>query len=169
MPRRRSAGSERKTHWLEEIAGVDATINYKEAGSLPQALAEAAPGGVDVYFDNVGDDHLEAALAAMNDYGRVVLCGAIAQYNATEPPCAPRNLASAIQKRLRLEGFIVSDHLDRRAAFLRAMSGWIQNGTVRWEETIVDGLEKTPQAFLGLFEGDNLGKMIVRLDAAQRA
>ena len=162
-----SAGSDEKTRWLEATAGVDATINYKETDDLPGALAEAAPDGVDVYFDNVGGDHLEAALFSMNDYGRVVLCGAIAQYNATEPPCAPRNLAMAIQKRLRLEGFIVSDHQDRQPAFVEEMSGWIQGGQVQWEETIVDGLEHAPDAFLGLFEGDNLGKMVVRLEAAR--
>ena len=161
-----SAGSDEKTRWLEETAGVDATINYKEVGNLHRALAQAAPNGVDVYFDNVGSDHLEAALGAMNDFGRVAMCGAIAQYNATEPPCAPRNLAMVIQKRLRLEGFIVSDHQDAQPQFVEDMSGWIRGGQVQWEETIVDGLEQAPEAFLGLFEGDNLGKMIVRLEAA---
>ena len=158
-----SAGSPRKIEWLERVAGVNAAFDYKLTESPARTLRTLAPDGIDVYFDNVGGVQLEAALAAMNVRGRVVLCGMIGQYNATEPSCAPRNLALAIGKRLTMRGFIVSDHDYRRAAFLADMAGWIADGRIRWEETIVDGIESAPSAFLGLFDGDNLGKMIVRL------
>ena len=126
-------------------------------------LAHAAPDGISVYFDNVGTDHLEAAISSLRPFGRVALCGAISVYNATEPPAAPRNLGMAVGKRLTLRGFIVSDHADRRDAFLTEMGEWIRTGQVQVNETIVDGLEKAPDAFLGMLRGENLGKMVVRI------
>lgn len=158
-----SAGSEAKLSWLRESAGVDAVINYKTVESLPPALGTAAPEGIDVYFENVGGDHLEAALAVLNNFGRVAVCGMISMYNATEPTPAPRNLASIIGKRLRLQGFIVSDHADLRDVFRRDMAGWIRDGRIVWEETVVDGIEHMSDAFIGLFQGENLGKMLVRV------
>lgn len=161
-----SAGSARKIEWLEKVAGVNAAFDYKTTDDPTRTLRELAPNGIDVYFDNVGGAQLEAALAAMNPRGRVVFCGMIGQYNATEPPCAPRNLALAIGKRLTMRGFIVGDHEDRRAAFLADMGRWLAEGRITWEETIFEGIEAAPAAFLGLFNGENTGKMIVRLNAA---
>ena len=162
-----SAGSRRKVEWLESVAGVSAAFDYKATNNPARTLRELAPKGIDVYFDNVGGVQLEAALTAMNPRGHVVLCGMIGQYNATEPPCAPRNLAVAIGKRLTMRGFIVSDHEDRRSAFLADMGHWIADGQIKWEETVFDGIESAPAAFLGLFAGDNTGKMIVRLTAGE--
>jgi NADPH-dependent curcumin reductase CurA len=157
-----SAGSAAKVAHLVEELDFDAAFDYHDA-PVREQLRAAAPDGIDVYFDNVGGDHLEAAIGAMRNYGRVALCGAIAQYNATEAAPAPRNLALAIGKRLTLRGYIVTDHGDRQADFLAEMSGWLREGRVRFAETIVDGLGNAPAAFLGMLRGENTGKMIVRL------
>ncbi|MBG6106382.1 NADPH-dependent curcumin reductase CurA, partial [Micromonospora vinacea] len=122
-----------------------------------------APDGVDVYFDNVGGDHLEAAISAMNLHGRAAICGMISQYNATEPSPAPRNLALVIGKRLTLRGFLVNDHNDVRGAFVSDVAGWLREGTLSYDETIVDGIENAPEAFIGVLRGDNLGKMLVKV------
>lgn len=158
-----SAGSERKVAWLKESIGVDAAFNYKTAGQLPVELGKHAPNGIDVYFDNVGGDHLEAAIEQMNAFGRVVCCGMISLYNATAPVAAPRNLTSIVGKRLSLKGFIISDHWDQLARFQADMAGWLSSGDIHWEETIVEGIEQAPQALIGLFTGENLGKMLVKL------
>jgi len=156
-------GSDDKAQWLEREAGVDVTINYRTVPNLRKAIAAAAPDGVDLTFENVGGDHLEAAIATSKTFGRVVICGLISQYNATEAPAGIRNVRDILTKRLTVRGFIVSDHNDRRADFLRDMSGWIKAGRMKWSETIVDGFDRMPEAFLGLFSGKNLGKMVVRL------
>ncbi|MGI5519539.1 NADP-dependent oxidoreductase [Micromonospora sp. CA-259024] len=156
-----SAGSPAKVERLRAL-GFDAAFDYHD-GPVRDSLRAAAPDGVDVYFDNVGGDHLEAAISAMNLHGRAAICGMIAQYNATEPPPAPRNLALVIGKRLTLRGFLVNDHSDVRAAFVRDVAGWLREGTLSYDETIVDGIENAPAAFLGLLRGDNLGKMLVRV------
>jgi NADPH-dependent curcumin reductase CurA len=156
-----SAGSEEKVSWLREI-GFDAAFNYKAAPVFGQ-LREAAPEGIDVYFDNVGGDHLEASLAVLNTFGRVAMCGAIAHYNATELPAGPHNLGLAITKRLTLRGFIVSDHQDRTPAMIADVSGWLRDGKLFHTETVVDGLDQAPSAFINLLRGHNTGKMIVRL------
>ena len=158
-----SAGKKSKIDWLMNKAGIDACINYKETKDLSSALAQHAPSGIDVYFDNVGGDHLEAAIDAMNDFGCCVECGMISTYNATEPPTAPRNLFKVIGKRLRLQGFIVRDHLDAQAEFIAHMAPLIKADKIAWEETVADGLENAPSAFIGLFVGDNLGKQLVRI------
>jgi len=157
-----SAGSAAKVSHLHQL-GFDAAFNYKDGPVMAQ-LAQAAPDGISVYFDNVGTDHLEAALNSLVPFGRVALCGAISGYNATEPPAAPRNLGMAVGKRLTLRGFIVSDHFDRRDAFLAETGEWIRTGQVQVNETIVDGLEKAPEAFLGMLAGANTGKMLVRVE-----
>jgi NADPH-dependent curcumin reductase CurA len=157
-----SAGSAAKIHWLQEVAGIDAAFNYKEVGSLSTELAKHCPNGIDVYFENVGGAHLDAALEHMNPRGRIVLCGMISQYNASAPS-GPSNLRLAVRKRLTLQGFIVSDHLDRQAQFYTDMAAWMAAGKMHWQETIVDGIENAPRAFIGLFSGDNTGKMLVRL------
>jgi NADPH-dependent curcumin reductase CurA len=156
-----SAGSDDKVRWLREI-GFDAAFNYKTAPVFSQ-LREAAPDGIDVYFDNVGGEHLEAALSALNLHGRVALCGAIAHYNATEPPPGPRNLGLAISKRLTLRGFLVFDHMARNKEMIPEITGWLREGKLQHAETVVDGLDQAPQAFLDLLNGANTGKMIVRL------
>lgn len=158
-----SAGKPSKIDWLMDKAGIDACIHYKESKDLAADLAKHAPGGIDVYFDNVGGDHLEAALDVMNDFGCCVECGMISTYNATEPPVAPRNLFKVIVKRIRMEGFIVRDHLDSQAEFIADMAPLIKDEKIVWEETVADGLENAPAAFIGLFDGDNLGKQLVRL------
>ena len=158
-----SAGSPAKTRWLEEVAGVDAAINYKETSNLRGALKKACPDGIDVYFENVGGVHLEAALQYMNNCGRIVVCGMISMYNATSAQPGPENLALMIGRRLKMQGFIVSDHPERRDDFVRDVSGWMRDGKLKWEETIHEGIENTPEAFIGLFHGENLGKMLVKV------
>ncbi|MER5426046.1 NADP-dependent oxidoreductase [Streptosporangium roseum] len=159
-----SAGSDEKVKLLLEEYGFDAAFNYRN-GPVAGQLAQAAPGGIDVYFDNVGGDHLEAAISSFNPHGRAVLCGMIAQYNATEPPPAPRNLALAIGKRLTLRGMLVGDHYDLQRQFAEEVGGWIAEGRLRYRETVVEGVENGVEAFLGMLRGDNTGKMVVTLAA----
>jgi NADPH-dependent curcumin reductase CurA len=156
-----SAGTDEKVGWLREI-GFDAAFNYKAAPVLDQ-LRDAAPEGIDVYFDNVGGDHLEAALSVLNTYGRVALCGAIAQYNAAESQAGPRNLGLAVGRRLTLRGFLASDHWDRMPAMVAEVGAWLRDGKLAHKETIVEGLDNAPDAFIDLLRGGNTGKMIVRL------
>jgi NADPH-dependent curcumin reductase CurA len=157
-----SAGSAEKVAFLKEELGFDAAFNYRD-GDVRALLNQAAPDGIDVYFDNVGGDHLEAAIFSMRPYGRTALCGAISLYNATSPPPGPRNLALAIGKRLTLRGYIISDHFDRFPDFVREVGGWLAEGKIRYRETVVEGIEQAPEAFIGLLRGDNTGKMVVRL------
>jgi NADPH-dependent curcumin reductase CurA len=158
-----SAGSDEKVAWLLDEAGVDAAFNYKKVDDLVGAVRKYCPNGIDIYFENVGGRHLEAALEHMNTFGRVVLCGMISIYNATAPPPGPSNLALAIIKRLTLKGFVVSDHFDRVPEFSNEMGKWIAQGWIKWKEMIVDGIENAPKAFIGLFKGENFGKMLVRI------
>jgi len=158
-----SAGSDEKCAWLKEVAHVDAAINYKTAGNLTVALKTAAPKGLDVYFENVGAEHFEAALNLMKPFGRIAVCGMIAQYNDSRPIPGPANIVLTVPKRLRIEGFIVSDHLELVPAFQDDMAAWITAGKIKWHETVLDGIENAPKAFLGLFKGDNFGKMLVKL------
>jgi len=156
-----SAGGPDKTAWLEEI-GFDHAIDYRQ-GNLLKQLRQGAPDGLDVYFDNVGGDHLEAALFHMRPFGRIALCGAISQYNATEAVPGPANLVMAIGLGLTLRGFIVS-HFDHMADdFRRDMSKWLEAGDITYQETVYDGIDRAPDAFIGLFTGANTGKMIVHL------
>jgi len=158
-----SAGSPAKVEWLTTEAGVDEAFDYRSVESLGDALRRACPNGIDLYFDNVGGEHLEAALEGMNTGGRIVACGSISTYNATEPRSAPRNLFRIVTNRLTMRGFIVTDHAGRQEAFLRDASGWIRDGRLKWRETISEGIESAPAAFIGLFSGKNVGKMLVRL------
>ena len=157
-----SAGGADKIAYLKEI-GVDHAIDYKAEPDLTAALMRAAPGGIDVYFDNVGGAHLEAALMAARPFARFALCGMISQYNATDMGPGIRGLIMAVGKQLRIEGFIVSSHYDQLATFIEQMSGWIAQGKVTWRETVEDGIENAPTAFLKLFKGENTGKMLVKL------
>ncbi|RDI75433.1 putative NADP-dependent oxidoreductase [Gaiella occulta] len=155
-----SAGSPQKVAWLEDL-GFDVAFDYREADTR-EMLRE----GIDVYFDNVGGATLEAAIGALRVRGRVVACGAISQYNAGEPAPGPRNMFMLVTKRLRMQGFIVSDHDDRFPAFLSDMGEWLRDGRVHYRETIVEGIENAPAAFIGLLQGDNVGKMLVRVGPA---
>ncbi|MFI6443673.1 NADP-dependent oxidoreductase [Kitasatospora sp. NPDC050543] len=159
-----SAGSAEKVAKLVDDYGFDAAFNYKD-GPVREQLAEAAPEGIDVYFDNVGGDHLEAAIGALKVHGRATLCGAIAQYNDTTAPAGPRNLALAIGKRLRLQGMLVGDHAALQPQFTAEVAGWLRDGSLHYDETVVDGIERTGEAFIELLRGGNTGKMVVRLDA----
>ncbi|WP_411286447.1 NADP-dependent oxidoreductase [Phenylobacterium sp.] len=157
-----SAGGPQKVAFLKEI-GVDHAIDYKAETDLSAAVMAAAPDGIDVYFENVGGAHLEAALNAARLRARFAICGMISIYNATEPQPGPRNLALLIGKNIRMEGFIVSNHWDMMADFHRDLAAWVRDGKVKWKETVFEGIERAPDAFLGLFKGENLGKMLVKL------
>jgi len=158
-----SAGSDAKVAWLRDELKVDAAINYRSTDDFEAALAKACPDGLDVYFDNVGGEQLDAALRVANDFARFPLCGMISQYNSETPPSGPRWLFLVVVKRLTLKGFIISDHLEVMPEFTAEMARWIAQGRIRWRETVVTGLDQAPQAFLGLFTGENLGKALVDL------
>lgn len=156
-----SAGGAEKCAWVETL-GADAVIDYKSGTPVVKALGEVARNGIDVYFDNVGGEHLDAALAHGNQGARFAICGMIDVYNsgkATEL----RYLARLIGMRMRVQGFIVSDYMDRAAEFYRDMGGWLKDGKLKRNETIFEGLDTMPDAFLGLFTGGNMGKMLVRV------
>ncbi|HEX6023150.1 MAG TPA: NADP-dependent oxidoreductase [Solirubrobacter sp.] len=158
-----SAGSPEKVAYVCDELGFDAAFDYHD-GPVRELLAAAAPDGIDVYFDNVGGEHLEAAIGAMNTHGRAALCGSISTYNATEPAPGPRNMFQLVTKRLTLRGFIILDHYDRHAAFSQEVGAWVRDGRVKFRETVVDGgIEAAPQALIDLLRGANTGKMIVRL------
>jgi len=157
-----SAGSPAKIKHLTDRLGFDAAFDY-HAGIAGQ-LARAAPRGIHVYFDNVGGEHLEAAIGALRGFGRIAWCGAVAQYNSpAEPPPAPRNLYAVVEKSLRMEGFLVRNHLDAREEFEALMIPRIQAGDVQVDETVTEGIEHTVDAFLGMLRGENIGKAVVRL------
>lgn len=156
-----SAGTDEKVSWLLEKAGVDAAFNYKSFKNITRELRRNASDGVDVYFDNVGGDHLEAAIANMNNFGRIVSCGMISRYNDTEAAPGPSNLTQIVGKRILMQGFIVSDH--EAPEFEEAMKSWIRDGLVTWEETVIYGLEHAVEALIGLFKGANMGKMVVKI------
>jgi NADPH-dependent curcumin reductase CurA len=157
-----SAGSPEKVAYLVEDLGFDVAFDY-HAGPVAEQLAAAAPDGIDVYFDNVGGEHLEAAIGAFRLFGRAALCGAISQYNEKDPVAGPNNLWSLISKRLTLRGFIVGDHSHLMPQFIREMGEWLAEGKIRFRETVVGGLENAPDAMIGLLRGQNTGKMVVRL------
>jgi NADPH-dependent curcumin reductase CurA len=162
-----SVGSDDKVRWLLDEAGIDAAINYRSCGALLAAVGQACPQGIDIYYDNVGGESLEVALELMNKHGRLVMCGMISMYNSIDPPPGPRNLVYVVGKSLKMQGFIVSDFLDMVPQFFADMGGWIGAGKIKWQETVLDGIENAPRAFLGLFTGENIGKMLVRLGPEQ--
>jgi NADPH-dependent curcumin reductase CurA len=155
-----SAGGADKCQWVKSL-GADAVVDYK-AQPIVKGLMEVAPKGIDVYFDNVGGDHLDAAFAAARNNARFAICGMIEGYNAGPPP-AFRYIMRVVAARIRLQGFIYTDYLAEMPDFYRDMGGWIASGQVQSRETVRDGIEATPQAFLDLFSGGNIGKMLVRL------
>ncbi|MEU4347542.1 NADP-dependent oxidoreductase [Streptomyces sp. NPDC023838] len=157
-----SAGSDEKVKWLVEELGFDAAFNYKN-GPVRDQLRAAAPDGIDVYFDNVGGEHLEAAISSLKVHGRATICGMIAGYNDTEPTPGPRNMAMIIGKRLRLQGILVGDHAALQPQFVQEVAGWIASGELKYGETVVAGIDKGVDAFLGMLRGENTGKMVVSL------
>jgi NADPH-dependent curcumin reductase CurA len=158
-----SAGRDDKVAWLKGELGFDAAFNYKTAGSPAQALAATCQSGIDVYFDNVGGALLDAVLGTVNPHARIIACGMISQYNLTEPE-GVKNLMAIVANRVRMQGFIVSDHFDRLPEFLSEMSRWLKAGQILYREDVAEGLESTPAAFIRMLKGDNFGKQVVRLD-----
>jgi NADPH-dependent curcumin reductase CurA len=161
-----SVGSQEKVKWLLDQAGIDYAFNYKEVGrenNISSELRKSCPDGIDIYFDNVGGKHLEAAIDNMKVFGRIVLCGMISQYNLSSFPAGPSNLFLAITNRLKLQGFIVRDHYNMLSQFYVDMFKWISEGKIKWNETVFEGLENAPKAFLALFKGENTGKMLVKI------
>lgn len=157
-----SVGSDEKGEWLKSL-GVDAYINYKTTNDLTQSLKEQAPKGIDIYFDNVGGNHLEAALEVANGGARFAECGMISRYNETGQSDGPKNMIYIVGKSLTLKGFIVIQYQHMQEQFIADVGGWIKEGKIKWEETIMNGIENAPNAFLGLFSGANMGKMLVKL------
>nr|WP_246315017.1 NADP-dependent oxidoreductase [Kineococcus aurantiacus] len=157
-----SAGSAEKVALLTDRYGYDAAVNYKDA-PIREQLPAIAPDGVDVFFDNVGGDHLEAAVDVFNPHGRAALCGAISGYNDVERPAGPDNLWHLVSKKLTLRGFIVGDHAELSAEFGEKVAGWFTAGQVVFDETVVDGIENSVEAFLTMMRGGNTGKMVVRV------
>jgi NADPH-dependent curcumin reductase CurA len=155
-----SAGGAEKCDFVRSL-GADAVVDYK-AGPVLKQLSEAAPKGIDVYFDNVGGDHLDAALALARKDARFAVCGMIEGYNEAHPTCL-KYIMRVIAMRIRLQGFIYTDYMGKMGDFYRDMGGWIASGQVRERDTVIEGLENTPLAFLGLFTGANTGKMLVKL------
>jgi hypothetical protein len=157
-----SAGTDEKCEWLRSV-GVHHAINYKTCGNLNDAVKAAAPKGINVYYDNVGGEHLEVAIENARPFARFVECGMIANYNDTEPAPGPRNIIQVVGKSLMIRGFIVMEFAALRPQFLSDMMGWIASGDVKWQETVEDGIARAPDAFIGLFSGANTGKMLVKL------
>ena len=157
-----SAGSAAKVALLTDRYGFDAAFNYND-GAVSDLLASAAPDGIDVYFDNVGGAHLEAALESMRPHGRIIYCGAVSTYNDAGPAPGPRNLNYVIGKRLTIKGFIVIAHFDEMGEFIAEAADLLASGKLRMKETVVEGIERAPQAFIDLLNGGNTGKMVVKL------
>ena len=157
------AGSDEKCRWIVEELGFDAAINYKTCGPLVDAIRDACPNGVDIYFDNVGGEILDATLLTINDFARILFCGAIASYNAEAPVPGPYNMWQILAHSARLEGFLIRSYLHRFPEAIAEMSSWMDSGKIKFREQIVDGLENTLDAFLMLFDGRNSGKLMLRV------
>ena len=157
-----SAGSDQKLKFLREECGFDRAFNYK-TGSVFEQLKLAAPEGIDVYFDNVGSETLEAALSALRVHGRIIACGSISVYNDERPRPGPSNLFNMTTKRLTMKGLLVLDWLDRWAEFEKEVGGNLRAGKLKHKETVVEGIQNAVSGFIGLFQGKNIGKMVVKL------
>jgi hypothetical protein len=157
------AGSEEKTDRIQEKFGFDAAINYKTTDNMKKAITKACPDGVDVYFDNVGGEILDAALANMNKYGRIINCGAISLYNETKTPMGPRVETTLIKNSILMQGFTVRDFVKDFGPAQKQLAAWMEADKLSYLETVVEGFENIPQAFIDLFDGKNKGKMIVKV------
>ena len=158
-----STGSDEKVEWLKNQLGVDHAFNYKKVENLVLHLKSLSPEGYDLYFDNVGGDFLEAAIFRMKNFGKIIICGRISQMNATSPGEGIKNLAHVLVKRLTIKGFLIFDHVHDRENFENDMKNWISNDKIKWKETVVQGIENAPQAFIDLLNGKNIGKMLVKI------
>lgn len=156
------AGSDEKCNWLTETLGFDAAVNYKTE-DVYRSLKLHCPDGIDIYFENVGGHILDIVLAQLNDYARIPLCGLISQYNATEPVPGPYNFANLLTKRVKLQGFIVTDYMPRAMEAIMALAQWYAEGKMQYRVHVVDGLENAPDAVNMLFDGTNQGKLLVRV------
>ncbi|WP_409338710.1 NADP-dependent oxidoreductase [Halalkalicoccus ordinarius] len=161
------AGSEEKIEWLTDELGFDAGIDYRDE-SVPEGLDEACPDGVDVYYDNVGGEITDAVFDRLNVRGRVAICGQISLYNAQQRPTGPRKLGRLIETRARVEGLLVGDFEGRYDEANERLARWVNEGTIEYEETITEGFENAPSAFIGLFEGENVGKQLVEVGEYER-
>jgi NADPH-dependent curcumin reductase CurA len=157
------AGSDEKNRYLREELGVDETVNYKSAGDIKQALRQACPKGIDIYFDNVGGEISDAVLLLLNYAARIVICGQISLYNINKPDVGPRPQPYLLINRALMKGFIITDYASRFSEGVMQLAQWLAEGKLKNAETIVEGFENTPRAFIGLFSGENLGKQIVKV------
>ena len=158
-----SAGSDEKVALLKSEFGYDAALNYRTSDALFPRIRELCPKGIDVGFENVGGDIFEAVLWNMRDFGRIALCGMIANYNVQEPQPGPRNMMLIVGRRLMLRGFIVTDHPDACNEYVAKATTWVQEGKLKYRETVAEGLKNAPQAFIDMLKGGNIGKQIVQL------
>jgi NADPH-dependent curcumin reductase CurA len=158
-----TAGSPEKVRYLVDELGFDHAFDYHD-GKLREEIRAGAPSGVDVFFDNVGGELLQAGIGSMREFGRIALCGAISMYNDTDASPGPTNLPRAIGLGLNIRGFLVRHYRHMRADFMRDVAGWLASGRLTYRETFYDGIDSAPDAFIGLFTGANTGKMVVRLD-----
>jgi NADPH-dependent curcumin reductase CurA len=157
------AGSDAKCDYAVKELGYDACFNHTKERDYDAVLKELCPKGIDVNFENVGGPIFHAVFKAMNNFGRMAMCGAISEYQDTTPRPGPEKMFTIIQRRLEIKGFIVSDHIQSMGEFVRDVGGWIKEGKIRYRETVVDGLDKAPQAFMGLLKGENFGKLVVKI------
>ena len=158
-----STGSDEKVEWLTKEIGVDHAFNYKKIDNLVLHFKDIAPEGFDIYFDNVGGNFLESAIFRMKNYGKIIICGRISQMNATSPGEGLKNMAHVLVKRLTIQGFLIFDYENDYQDFENDMNEWVLNKKIKWKETIIEGIENAPKAFLGLLNGENIGKMIVKI------
>ncbi|RCW77005.1 NADP-dependent oxidoreductase [Saliterribacillus persicus] len=158
------AGTDEKNQYLKEELHFDEAINYKTSTNLQEDIAKACPNGVDVYFDNVGGEISDAVHTNLNKYARISVCGAISSYNLKEEDIGPRIQTTLIKKSVLMQGFTVGDFANRLAEGSEALAKWLQDGKLKYEETIIDGFDNIPDAFLDLFEGNNIGKLLVKVD-----
>ncbi|MTI20102.1 NADP-dependent oxidoreductase [Fulvivirga sp. RKSG066] len=157
------AGTDEKIDMIKSKFGFDEAVNYKTTSDMKKAIAEAAPDGVDVYFDNVGGPITDAVMANINRHGRVVACGAISTYNATETPTGPRLETTLIKKSVLMQGFTVGNYAEKFKEGVQQLASWMQSGDLTYTETMVEGFDNIPQAFIDLFDGKNEGKMVVKV------
>lgn len=158
-----ATGSDEKVKWLTSDIGVDHAFNYKKVDNLVLHLKSLCPEGYDLYFDNVGGNFLESAIYRMKNYGRVVICGRISQMNATSPGEGLKNMAHVLVKRLTIKGFLIFDHENDSENFENDMKNWVLSKQIKFKETIIEGIENSPQAFIDLLNGKNIGKMLVKI------
>tara|TARA_B110000438_G_scaffold294398_1_gene335756 strand:+ start:913 stop:1920 length:1008 start_codon:yes stop_codon:yes gene_type:complete len=158
-----STGSDAKVKWLMDEIGVDHAFNYNNIENLVLYFKEIIPEGFDLYFDNVGGDFLESTIYRMKNFGKIIICGRISQMNATEASSGLKNIAHVLVKRLTMKGFLIFDHLEDTKDFENDMKNWILNKKIKWQETIREGIENSPQAFIDLLDGKNIGKMLVKI------